>query len=83
MGRAWADTLRDRKRGQLPHHYLVVAPDEDGPQCLDFSRRRAEGECPVIYFMPFRTAVTTVGPDYGTWLTDSLRSMIKAWEESP
>jgi hypothetical protein len=80
-GCALTDTLRDRQRWQLPPHYLVIDPDEDGPTCLDFSRQGADGECPVVYYMPFRSAADVLAPSYGAWLTDALQCMVQAWDD--
>jgi hypothetical protein len=82
MGWAWTDTKRDRERWQLPAHYLVVEPDEDGPKCLDFSRRGPDGEHPVVYHMPFRSSVDNVAPNFGAWFTESLRCMLEAWDDN-
>lgn len=82
MGWAWTDTKRDRERWQLPTHYLVVEPDEDGPTCLNFSRRGQDGERPIVYHMPFRSSVNDVAPNFTVWLTESLRCMVDAWDGS-
>lgn len=74
-------TETDRERWQLPLHYLVVEPDEDGPMCLDFSRRGPDGEHPVVYHMPFRSHVDTVAPNYGAFLTRALRAKVEAWDD--
>lgn len=82
-GWAWTDTKYAREWCQLPEHYLVVEPDEDGFKCLDFSRVRADGECPVIYHMPFRTTpFNELGDSYGEWLKRSLESMIEEWSDA-
>ncbi|MFP5370313.1 MAG: SMI1/KNR4 family protein [Actinomycetes bacterium] len=81
-GWAWTDTKYARERCQLPEHYLVVQPDEDGFKCLDFSRAGPGGEHPVIYHMPFRvTPFHELNPSYGAWLTEDLQAMVDAWAE--
>lgn len=80
MGCAWTDTKRDRKRWKLEPHYLVVQPDEDGPTCLDFSRKSADGEHPVVFQMPFRPS-SDLSDSYGKWLGENLNAMVKAWED--
>jgi len=83
-GWAWTDTRYAREWCQLPEHYLVVQPDEDGFKCLDFGRVGPDGEHPVIYHMPFRkTPFNELNPSYATWLTEDLKAMIAAWEEIP
>ncbi|WP_439625326.1 SMI1/KNR4 family protein [Gemmata sp.] len=84
QGRSWAWTDTKYARGwcQLPEHYLVVQPDEDGFKCLDFSRTDTAGEHPVIYHMPFRkTPFNEMATSYGAWLLDDLRAMVDAWAE--
>lgn len=82
-GWAWTDTLAARNHSQLPEHYLVIQPDEDGFKCLDFSRIGPDGERPVIYHMPHRrTPFHELDPSYGAWLADDLRAMIEAWVEA-
>jgi hypothetical protein len=83
MGCAMSDTRRDRARWQLPPQLLVVNPDEDGPTCLDFSRKRPDGEHPVVYFRPVRSSSKTVAASYGSWLTEALGCMVEAWAGSP
>ena len=81
-GYAWTDTKYPREWCQLPEHYLVVQPDEDGFKCLDFSRTDADGEHPVIYHMPFReTPFHELDPSYGAWLTEDLQAMVEAWDD--
>ncbi len=81
-GSAWTDTQRARAWCQLPVHYLVVQPDQDGFTCLDFSRTASDGEHPVIYHMPFRkTPFNELAPNYETWLIEDLRGMYSAWAE--
>src|SRR5262245_41560885 len=81
-GWSWTDTKYAREWCQIPEHYLVVQPDEDGFKCLDFSRTGPDGEHPVIYHMPFReTPFDEMAPSYGTWLTEDLRAMVEAWAE--
>jgi hypothetical protein len=81
-GCAWTDTRYARGWCQLPEHYLVVQPDEDGFACLDFSRTGPGGEHPVIYHMPFRrTPFHELAPHYGAWLTENLQAMVEAWED--
>ncbi|WP_425487072.1 SMI1/KNR4 family protein [Microvirga makkahensis] len=42
-------TLKERQEGNLPRHLLVVhALGEGSLSCIDFSRQRADGECPVV-----------------------------------
>ena len=83
MGLAWQDTMRDRERWQLPAHFLVVEPDEDGPMCLDFSRKDADGEHPVVFFMPFRSGVDDSARSYVAWLGERLRYMVESREDDP
>jgi hypothetical protein len=84
MGCAWTDTQVAREDCQLPKHYLVVQPDEDGYTCLDFSRTGSGGEHPVVYHMPFReTPFHEVAESYRAWLGEDLESMIEAWLEAP
>jgi len=81
-GCAWADTLRAREECQMPKHYLVVQPDEDGFKCLDFSHVRADGEHPVVYHFPFKkTPFHTYNPSYGEWLKENLEAMIEVWSD--
>ncbi|MBP3957863.1 SMI1/KNR4 family protein [Gemmata sp. G18] len=81
-GWAWTDTLYARNWCQLPTHYLVVQPDEDGFKCLDFSRTTPDGEHPVVYHMPFReTPFNEMAPSYVAWLIEDLQAMIDAWTE--
>jgi hypothetical protein len=76
-GCAWTDTKRAREFCQLPPHYLVVQPDEDGYVCLDFSRTAPGGEHPVVYHMPFRnTPFNELAPNYAAWLRERLGAMI-------
>jgi hypothetical protein len=76
-GWAWSDTKLAREWCQLPIHFLVVKPDEDGFTCLDFSRIRADGEHPVVYHMPFRrTPFNEMGTSYKEWLTKDLQAII-------
>jgi hypothetical protein len=84
QGRSWAWTETKYARGwcQLPIHYLVIQPDEDGFKCLDFSRTSAGGEHPVVYHMPFRkTPFNEMAPSYVAWLTEDLKAMVEAWSE--
>ena len=82
QGWAWTDTKCARERRQLPAHYPVVQPDEDGFKCRDFSRTGADGEHPVVYHMPFRkTPFNEMAPSYGVWLTEDLRAMVEAWTD--
>lgn len=79
-GWAWSDTKNARAWCQLPEHYLVVQPDQDGFTCLDFSRTGPDGEHPVIYHMPFRpTPFHELAPSYAAWLTEDLKAMVEAW----
>jgi hypothetical protein len=81
-GWAWTDTKYARGWCQLPEHYLVIQPDEDGFKCLDFSRIGADGEHPVVYHMPFRnTPFNEMGCSYQAWLTVDLQGMVDAWAE--
>jgi hypothetical protein len=81
-GWTWTDTSQARGWCQLPEHYLVVQPDEDGFTCLDFSRTGSDGEHPVVYHMPFRrTPFQEMAANYQAWLTDDLRAMVEAWTE--
>jgi hypothetical protein len=81
-GCAWADTQHARGWCQLPAHYLVVQPDEDGFKCLDFSHTTPDGEHPVVYHMPFReTPFNEMAPSYVAWLIEDLQAMINAWAE--
>lgn len=84
MGCAWTDTQTARESCQLPEHYLVIHPDEDGYTCLDFSRIGRDGEHPVIYHMPHRTTpFHEMATSYRAWLVEKLQSMIEAWSEDP
>ena len=78
-GWAWSDTLTAREECQLAPHLLVVGPDEDGFNCLDFSRRTPDGECPVVYQWPHLRQPDLVAASYGAWLAENLRCMIAAW----
>ena len=49
-GTVLCDTDTLRSEGGLPANFLVVGPHEDGAYCLDLSRRRSDGECPVVNF---------------------------------
>ena len=81
-GWAWTHTQYARGWCQLPEHYLVVQPDEDGFKCLDFSRTAPDSEHPVVYHMPFReTPFNEMAPSYGAWLIEDLRGMVDAWAE--
>lgn len=81
-GCVWSDTTRAREWCQLPEHYLVVEPDQDGFVCLDFSRTSPDGEHPVIYHMPFRTTpFNELSANYSTYLIGSLRAMVEAWDD--
>jgi antitoxin YobK len=81
-GWAWTDTKYAREWCQLPEHYLVVPPDEDGFKCLDFSRTGPDGEHPVVYHMPFRVSpFAELAPSYGAWLTEDLQAMVEARAE--
>jgi hypothetical protein len=81
-GWAWTDTRYARGWCQLPEHYLVIQPDEDGFKCLDFSRTGADGEHPVVYHMPFRnTPFNEMGCSYQAWLIADLQGMVDAWAE--
>ena len=82
-GWAWTDTRYARDWCKLPEHYLVVEPDSDGFVCQDFSRTRADGECPVIYHIPFRTTpFNELGESYGEWLRRSLEGYIEACSDA-
>jgi hypothetical protein len=79
---AWTNIKYAREWCQLPEHYLVVEPDQDGFTCLDFSRASSDGEHPVIYHMPFReTPFNELAPSYVGWLTEDLHAMVEAWAE--
>ena len=81
-GWAWTDTRYAREWCQLPEHYLVVQPDEDGFKCLNFSRTAPDGEHPVIYHMPFRTTpFHELGVTYEAWLGGDLEAMVEAWDD--
>lgn len=81
-GWVWTDTKHARDWCQLPEHYLVVQPDEDGFKCLDFSRADAADEHPVVYHMPFRaTPFHELADSYEAWLVERLTSMVEVWEE--
>ena len=83
-GNVWVDTTLAREWCKLPDHYLVISPDEDGFECLDFNRTTSEGEHPVVYHMPFReTPFHECAPSYVAWLRESLEVMIEAWLDSP
>jgi hypothetical protein len=72
-GCAWTDTKYAREFCQLPPHYLVVQPDDDGYVCLDFSRTTTNDEHPVVYHMPFRnTPFNELAPNYAAWLRECL-----------
>jgi antitoxin YobK len=82
-GWAWTDTKCAREWCQLPEHYLVVERESDGFVCLDFGRVREDGECPVIYHMPFReTPFNELGASYGDWLKRNLEGYIEAWSDA-
>jgi hypothetical protein len=81
-GWAWTETKYARERCQLPEHYLVVQPDEDGFKCLDFRRTGPDGEHPVIYHMPFRkTPFNEMNSSYMAWLIEDLQAMVEAWDD--
>jgi hypothetical protein len=81
-GWAWTDTKLAREWCQLPEHYLVVQPDEDGFKCLDFGRIGDDGEHPVVYHMPFRTTpFQEMGRSFVAWLVGDLQAMVAAWAE--
>ncbi len=81
-GCSWTNTKRAREWCQLPEHYLVVQPDEDGFACLDFSRVGPDDEHPMVYHMPFRnTPFNELGVNYEVWLTEDLQAMVAAWAE--
>ncbi len=82
-GWAWSDTLTARAECDLAPHLLVVGPDEDGFKCLDFSRRTTDGECPVVYQWPHSRQTHQVATSYGAWLSEDLRCMIAAREDTP
>ncbi len=70
---SWTVTKMAREHCQLPLHYLVVQPDEDGYVCLDFSRTTSDGEHPVVYHMPFRnTPFNELAPNHTAWLHECL-----------
>lgn len=50
-------TLDRRRERRFPDHLLVVYELGDGSlSCLDFSQRRADGECPVVIWYPISEA---------------------------
>lgn len=79
-GRAWHDTTFVRGRWALPADVLVIEWGAYAPACLDFGRRRFDGECPVARFDPRAGLDMVTDPSFGVWLPVWLRAEADARE---
>jgi len=79
-GRAWHDTEQARRRWALPADVLVIESGACDPACLDFARRRPDGECPVVRFDPRAGLDVVADPSFGVWLLAWLRLVAEAHE---
>jgi antitoxin YobK len=65
-------TLNQRQECDFPHHLFVVYELGDGSlSCIDFSQRRADGECPVVICYPTSQAgdrLEIEAEDFGQFL---------------
>jgi antitoxin YobK len=79
-GRAWHDTRFLRDRSNLPADVLVIESGASHPACLDFARRRFDGECPVARFDPRAGVDMLTDPSFAVWLPMWLRAEADARE---
>jgi SMI1-KNR4 cell-wall len=78
-GTALSDTETLRSQAALPAGFLVVGPHEDGACCLDLTRRRSDGECPVVnYEMGSVQHEKPVANTFEDWLVEF---RLKLWSE--
>lgn len=71
-GGVYSDTLRYRDDCGLPSNLLVIfALDDSFAWCLDMSRPREDGECPVVFYDCVQTKVTkTLFSSFGDFFDD-------------
>ncbi|MFO0797159.1 MAG: SMI1/KNR4 family protein [Gemmataceae bacterium] len=68
VGRAWYDTQLARSYWEMPADVLVIETGYAPMACLDFGRRRLDGECPVARFDPATGVDTVTDPSFAVWL---------------
>lgn len=73
VGRAWHDTRLARSSWDFPPDVLVIETGNAPMACLDFGRRRLDGEVPVARFDPATGVDTVTDPSFAVWLPVWLR----------
>jgi hypothetical protein len=80
-GRAWHATQVVRAQFELPPDVLVIEWGAYDPACLDFGRRRLDGEVPVARFDPDTGMCLASDPSFGVWLPVRLYNAAVEWED--
>ena len=73
---AWYVTELVRGQFELPPDVLVIEWGVYDPACLDFGRRRPDGEVPVARFDPHTGVSLTTDPSFGVWLPAWVREAV-------
>ena len=66
LGSTCCDTQRYRDDFSLPHHLVVVQPNEDAPYCIDTSAN----DSPVVCFQLNTGTYQTIAKSFGEFLAD-------------
>lgn len=67
-GSLYGDTMRFRDEYDLPHHLLVIQPNDDAPYCFDTSSPSAAGEFPVACFEVHSKHTKQIAADFDDWI---------------
>lgn len=72
--RGWREGLADFEDGEYPDvtRLLPFATTEGDYYCLDFSRIRPDGECPVVYWSHETGKCKTIASQFTQFLDDQL-----------
>lgn len=80
-GGAWHATEQVRERFELPPDVLVIEWGVYDPACLDFGRRRRDGEVPVARFDPDSGMSLASDPSFDVWLPLWVREAVIEFED--
>ena len=62
------DTMTFRREWHLPHHYIVIQPDEDAPYCLDTRKTDGAGEMAVVCYELHSEHAGVIAISFVDWL---------------
>ncbi len=81
-GGAWHATEFVRGQFEFPTDVLVIEWGVYDPACLDFGRRRLDGEVPVARFDPDSGMSVASDPSFGVWLPVWVREAVIEFDDS-